>query len=79
LGAAVLKAKGLKVRIYVGSAWVLLVGGLIGWPLSQLTFASDEPPVILGLSWLAIIVASLGTLVSADVRAEQEHDQEGSD
>lgn len=62
----------LKVRLYVGLSWVLFIGSLIGWPLSQLTFASDEPPLILGLSWLAIIVTAIGVIVTADIRKEQE-------
>lgn len=53
-------------------AWVLLVGSLIGWPLSALTLARGEPQFILGLSWLAITFTALDVLFMADVRREQD-------
>jgi hypothetical protein len=53
-------------------AWGLLVCSLIGWPLSALTFAKDEPPFILGLSWLAITVSALDVVATVDVRRKQE-------
>ena len=43
-------------------AWTLLVGSLIGWPLTALTVAREEPQFILGLSWLAIILTALDGL-----------------
>jgi hypothetical protein len=43
-------------------AWVLLIGSIIGWPVTALTVASDEPPFVLGLSWLAIILTALDGL-----------------
>jgi hypothetical protein len=52
-------------------AWVLVVGGCIGWPLSALTVARDEPPFVLGLSWLAIILTALDLLTSSQVHEEQ--------
>lgn len=58
-----------KLRIY--AAWTLLIGACIGWPLSQLTIASEEPPFILGLSWLAIILTALDLLSTQDVRDKQ--------
>ena len=55
-------------RIEVAFAWTLLIGSLIGWPISALTWARDEPPFILGLSWLAI------TLTAADyVKTSRVH------
>lgn len=51
-------------------AWVLLVGSLIGWPLSQLTVASSEPPFILGLSWFAIVVGAWNTIVTTQVNKD---------
>jgi hypothetical protein len=65
-------------------AWVLLVGSLIGWPLSQLTVAADEPPFVLGLSWFAIVLGAWNTIVTtqvnrdvADAPASSPPDQEG--
>lgn len=52
-------------------AWVLLIGALIGWPVSALTFARGEPPVVLGLSWLAIILTSADLLSTSQVHEDQ--------
>lgn len=46
-------------------AWVLLVGSFIGWPVTQLTIARDEPPVILGLSWAALAYSASAALFAA--------------
>jgi hypothetical protein len=48
-------------------AWALLVGSLIGWPLSALTVARHEPQFVLGLSWLAITLTAVDILMTADV------------
>lgn len=50
----------------------LLVASIIGWPLTALTIAKDEPPVVLGLSWFAITITALDVLLTTDVRAEQD-------
>lgn len=60
----------LRIRV----AWVLLVFSAVGWPLSQFTIAKEEPPFILGLSWLAIILTSVDILSTQDVRHKQEDD-----
>ena len=57
-------------RLEVALAWALLVGSLIGWPLSALTWARDEPPFILGLSWLAITLTALDLLKSSRVHRD---------
>jgi ribose/xylose/arabinose/galactoside ABC-type transport system permease subunit len=54
------------------TAWVLLVGSLIGWPVSMLTVARGEPPFVLSLSWLAIVIESASLLTSAQVRENQD-------
>jgi hypothetical protein len=59
----------MKIRII--GAWVLLIGSMIGWPLSQFTVAKNEPPFILGLSWLAIILTAIDILSTQDVRDKQ--------
>ena len=58
------------------AAGVLLVATLIGWPVSLLTVAKDEPPWVLSLSWLALTLTAADILATADVRAEQEGEQE---
>lgn len=56
------------------AAFVLIGITLIGWPLSALTWAKDEPQFILGLSWLAITLTAVDVAATTDVRAEQEGD-----
>jgi hypothetical protein len=55
-------------------AWVLLVGSIIGWPVSAVWWARDEPQFVLGLSWLAIILTSLDLVSTSQVHEEQGKD-----
>lgn len=51
----------------------LLVASLVGWPLTALTFARDEPQFILGLSWLAIVLTALdGLWVAEEAKRTEE-------
>jgi uncharacterized membrane protein YfcA len=59
-----------KLRII--AAWILLIGSCIGWPLSALTVAKSEPPFILGLSWLAIIITAMDLLSTQQVHEKQD-------
>lgn len=61
-------------RARITLAWILLVGGLIGWPVTQFTVAADEPPFVLALSWLAIILTAVDILSTQDVRHQQDND-----
>lgn len=61
-------------RVRTVAASFLLVASLIGWPLSALTWARGEPPFVLGLSWLAIIIESANLLTSSQVHEEQSKD-----
>ena len=56
------------------AAWLLLVGSIVGWPVSALTWARDEPPFVLGLSWLAIILTSADLLSTSQVHEHQARD-----
>lgn len=67
-----MKARLLRARTV--AAWVLLVGSIIGWPLTQATIAADEPPFTLGLSWLAIVLTAADLLSTSQVHEEQEAD-----
>ena len=58
-------------------AWVLLIGSLVGWPLSQLTVASSEPPFVLGLSWFAIVLGAWNTIVTTQVNKDTSAGAEG--
>jgi uncharacterized membrane protein YfcA len=57
------------VRVRLAATAVLV--SLIGWPVTALTVARDEPQFVLGLSWAAIILTSLDVLATSDVRREQ--------
>lgn len=61
-------------RARVIASWVLLVGSIVGWPLSALTVARHEPQFVLGLSWLAITLTAADLLTSSQV-----HEQQGDD
>lgn len=60
-------------------AYALLVLSLVGWPVSALTLARDEPPFILALSWLAISITALDAVFTSRVHAvaEQQDDEDG--
>lgn len=59
-----------NVEVYL--AWTLLVGSLIGWPISALTVAADEPPFILGLSWFAITLTAMDLLKTSRVHKDAD-------
>lgn len=62
----------MSKHLEVVLAWSLLVGSLIGWPVSALTWASDEPQFILGLSWLAITLTAMDLLKTSRVHRDQD-------
>jgi ribose/xylose/arabinose/galactoside ABC-type transport system permease subunit len=58
------------------AAWILLIGATIGWPLSMLTVAKDEPPFVLSLSWLAIVIEAGSLLTASQVRENQNDEKQ---
>jgi hypothetical protein len=61
-----------KVRARI-ARWAACVS-VVAWPVTQFTVARHEPPFVLGLSWLAIIL-TLGDLsATTDVREQAEPD-----
>jgi hypothetical protein len=64
----------MSTRARVRLAWILLIGSVLGWPITALTIARDEPPVVLGLSWFAISLTALDVLFTSDVRQQQDDD-----
>jgi len=50
----------------------MLILSTLGWPLSALTFAKDEPQAVLGLSWFAIILTALDALWTAEVHEKDD-------
>jgi uncharacterized membrane protein YfcA len=67
----------MQHRVEVALAWFLLVGSLVGWPLSALTWARDEPQFILGLSWLAITLTAMDLLKTSRVHRDQIEEVNG--
>lgn len=57
-----------KAFVWVNVA--ILAGAVVGWPLTQLTIARNEPPFVLGLSWLAILIGAWGNLLTATVKQD---------
>jgi uncharacterized membrane protein len=53
-------------------AWSLVALSVVGWPLSQFWLARSEPPFVLALSWLAILLTALDVLQTTDVRVQQD-------
>jgi len=62
-----------KIRLI--AAWVLLVVCLIAWPVSCQTFAKEEPPAILSLSWIAIIIECITVVTTQQVSKKQEESE----
>ncbi len=61
------------------AAWTLLAGSIIGWPISALWLARDEPQFVLGLGFLAIIIESASLLTASQVHEDQaEQASQGS-
>lgn len=53
-------------------ARILMVVAIILWPVTQFTVAKGEPPFVLGLSWLAIILTFMDLAATTDVREQHE-------
>jgi hypothetical protein len=68
----------MKPKWRRAAALVLVVITLIGWPLSALTWARDEPQFVLGLSWLAITLTAVDIASTTDVRVEQDDDPDSA-
>jgi hypothetical protein len=60
----------MSPRAQLVFAWVLLIGSVIGWPVTALTIFAHEPQGILGLSWFAIILGAWNTIVTTAVNDE---------
>ncbi|WP_200905204.1 hypothetical protein [Micromonospora sp. RV43] len=53
------------------AAWILLIGSAVMWPVSMRTFAKNEPPLVLSLSFLAIVIEAASLLTASQVHEEQ--------
>lgn len=64
----------MSARGKVRFAWCLIVFALVGWPLSAFTVASEEPQVVLALSWIAILLGGVTALFEAQTHVKQEEE-----
>jgi hypothetical protein len=62
-------------RVRRKAAMYLLVISLVLAPLSMLTWAKNEPPTTLLLSWLAITLTMVDVLATTDVRVKEDEDE----
>lgn len=60
---------GRRVRVLLGVLLEIVV--VINWPLSLFTYASTEPPIVLSLSWAALVIEGL-TLITASQAFEEQ-------
>lgn len=58
----------------IRGASYLLQASVVGWLYTQFTI--DEPPVILAISWFAIILTCVDILLTTDVRKEEDAGEE---
>lgn len=66
----------MPVIVRLVFAWILLAGSLLGWGLSLAgVIAKGEPPFVLSLSWLAIVLTAIGIIETCDVRRQQDRDE----
>lgn len=64
-----------KVRSYVILAWLLIIVCLVGWPTSLIWWAKNEPPLVVSLSWAALLYTAFGVIVTVDIKRDQEDDR----
>lgn len=50
-------------QVYIST--FIIISSVIGWPVTAMTIAKDEPFIILSISWLALIYAGYSALVSS--------------
>lgn len=62
-------------KFEVAFALILLVGSLILWPISAVTWAKDEPQFVLGLSWFAITLTAMDLLKTSRVHKDADGDK----
>lgn len=74
---ALSSARGKRIKVMV--AFWSVPGSLVAAVISALTWAKDEPPNVLALSWLAITLTAIDILTTAQVHEENgDGDQSAS-
>lgn len=51
-------------------AWIIIDLVIVNWPISLFTYAAEEPPLVLSLSWLALIIEAFSLLTASQVHEE---------
>jgi hypothetical protein len=70
--AGIVGVKGMSPKVRRIGAGLMFLTTLVAWPVSMLTFAKNEPPSILSLSWLALTLTCLDIWATTDVREKSE-------
>lgn len=52
----------VSLRLSIG----MFIFSVIGWPLSALTIAKGEPPIVLALSWLSLMYGAITAILVAE-------------
>jgi uncharacterized membrane protein YfcA len=66
-------------RIRRALAIILLVACVVCWPLSMIWWAKSEPPFVLSLSWLALILAIYEIAETTNLRVKQKQERSDAD
>lgn len=63
-----------KSDVIVRFSWGVLAVCIVGWPTTALTVWSNQPQGVMALSWIAIILTAVQTLLTAYVKREVDDD-----
>lgn len=58
----------LNAKAFIATSYVLFLGSIIGFLLGITgIYPQGEPPVVLAISWLALVFSAYGNIISATV------------
>lgn len=60
-----------KDDVIVRFSWTLVAVCVVAWPVTALTVWRDQPQGVMALSWVAIILTGVQTLLTAYVKRDQ--------
>lgn len=56
----------------IAVSWLVLAACVVAWPLAVVWFAKDEPPLVVSLGFLGLIIPQVGVLLNAYVKRDVE-------
>lgn len=54
-------------------AWGVVIVSVIAWPSTSLTVWADQPQGVMALSWIAILLTAVQTLLTAYVKRDVDN------